>query len=167
MAGRKRLRDIASEKATDYWAGSTWLYRTTVLNGAGAAELRATVVPGDDNEFEVLYASIVNLDTVTRTCTVRIDDPDGNFICALATASIAPASALSAPVVGGGAATDNTGGRRHIVSGTMSLLFRVISAAGSQDAVFAVACRVRGTIPTVTSTFSEGGSETISTNRFF
>ncbi len=142
----------------DYWDGATWVYHSQIAHEAaqGAGTISWLVVPGAGNEMEVLYGHLRNTDTVDRSGAVTIEDDAGAEIVSLQRGTITAAVRAAFPVAPA-ASSDESGGGRYIVSGTMRLLALVAAVADGQESEFGLACRIRGGVPTVT----ESGQGTI------
>jgi len=149
----------------DSWpAGATWLYRSNVANdAAGASDITWLVVPGEGSELIVIAASIQNLDTVARTLSIVLEtDTAGETIAPLVASVSTAASATRvwpvATVIGDNGAISGSG-MPLIVSGPMRILATASAIALSQDAEFTILARIKGAVPTVTTT--GGGTEVV------
>ncbi len=137
----------------DYWDGALWVYHGDITNGgAGAGQQIYVVQPGVGNELEVLYGELFMGDTVSRAITVTIEDALGQELTRLLSLTANAASfhcfpAADPPTVGD---TQASAGTRFIVAGAMEFRGLATPVAVSQDTAFAVACRIRGGIPSVT-----------------
>jgi len=151
----------------DYWDGATWIYRAQITNGAGGSgTIEFQIVPGVGNEFELLYATLTNGDTSSRTPLVAILEPSGQVLTDLWGTSISAGSRVGFPVTDevSDSAVLNAGAH-IIVSGDCQLLFRLSSVAASQDFIMGIAGRIRGGLPTVTEVGNSTPTITISTER--
>ncbi len=143
----------------DYWDGALWIYQADITNDASdAANHTYTIVPGTGNEMEILYGNIFNGDTVARNTGVRLMDGANTLGWLTQFGSSTGAGIYRMfPAVN---ISDNfpiTGGKsRLFMAGTMELEAIVTAVAISQDSAFAVVCRIRGGVPTVTETASAG-----------
>lgn len=145
-----------SESDGTYWEGATWVYHTTITNGAGGGgTIEFTIVPGAGTELEILYGEIINGDTVARTCKVHILDDDDNRLGIIQSKSVSAAVHLPFPT-NGTADLAELGTTRLIVSREMKIYVAVESVAASQDATLALVCRIRGALPAV----AEAGNST-------
>lgn len=150
----------------EYWSGGTWIYHVQITNGAGGSgTVSVTVVPGDGNEFDVLYGGIINGDSTNRTLRAEIlDESGGNTLGRLARLSAGAGTALSFPATDEQANDNSSGaGARYTVSGSMAFLMTGAAIAASQDLTFGVACRIRGGIPTATEVGQSTPTITVNT----
>ena len=151
----------------DYWDGAVWVYSSTIANDSdGSGALTWNVVPGAGNEMELLYGTLNNLDTSSRSGNIHIQTPATAFILQVLIPrgfSIGASDWVSFPSIDE-VATDGAGNPgRMIISGTMALAAELLSVAASQDGVLTLAARIRGGVPTVTNS-GQGTSPTITVN---
>ncbi len=154
----------------DYWDGANWIYEVNIANDdQGAANIAVEIVPGAGNEMELLYAGLQQLDTVGRTISILIEDDTDNIIAILSELSLTENQRIHLPMSNNEASTArvSSAGARLIISGNQVLRFQVASVALSQDAKFAVVCRIRGGVPTVTETGGGVIVVTINTEKVF
>lgn len=117
--------------------------------------------------MQVLYGTLLNLDTVSRNGNVRIADGSGNVIGALLGGvldSVAISANDSVPIPGA-AATSTTGQPqqgRFIVGGSLEILATLASVADGQESDFSLVTRIRGRVPTVVE--AGGGTPTVTIN---
>lgn len=151
----------------DYWEGGTWIFSAKITNdgsNSGTHEYDCTLAAGD--EMEVLYGSIHNLDSSTRTALGLVEDTDDNEIGIFLTSNaISAGFSNSFPQVHAPGDSRSFAAKRFILSGTMNLHMQLASVAVSQDSRFAVVCRLRGDPPTVTLTSPTNATELIETNQ--
>lgn len=151
----------------DTWpGGATYVRRTTITNqaGQGASNVELIFTPaGEGEEFEILYGSILNGDTVGRQCRAEIDDGTSDesiarvFLETVSGGAVSAFPAADAP----GDGTMLAAGARLLISGPMRLRLMVVSVADGQDATFAIVLRLRGSnAPTMTTVGA--GTETVS-----
>lgn len=167
LKGQARLAKIADAKRTDYWGGSTWVYNSTILNAALGAQT-VTVIPGEDNEMELLYGSMFNLTGGNITGTVRIRDPDGNQLLILYRGVSNSSNALGWPTNSN--STTNAlpaAGSRFLISGEMKLELEMGAVPDTKSVEYSVVGRVRGEAPTVVEDGAGVFVPTVRTNRFF
>ncbi len=157
----------------DYWEGAIWVFQARILNdGSNAGDHVYAVSPGVGNELEVLYGNIINSDSGSaRNASIDIDD-GSNLLTRVLTLSTPVANAdvsfFSAP---GNASSGNslvgiTSGK-IMIAGGMRLVATVFALAVNQDSFFAIACRIRGGLPTVTFTSPTDATETVNPNQVF
>lgn len=154
----------------DYWEGATWVYYANITNdGSNSGSHIYVVVPGAGNEMEVLYGEVDNDDTSTRSVFGTIEDDSGNLLYRIIPDAMAATAgtAISFPVTDEVGADAGGASRRLFVSGTMALRFTVGAVAVSQDTAFAIVCRIRGSVPTVTLISPTNAVEVVDTNRVF
>lgn len=149
--------------------GATWVYHAQITNGAGGSgTCSVSIVPGGGNELEIMYGLVTNGDTTTRTGRVLLRDDGGRIISEILRFAIPGGQTVNFPVTdeisGNGA---SSGFVRLIVTGTMDVFMSVDAVAASQDATFAIACRIRGGLPTVTEVGQSTPTITINTERIF
>jgi len=147
-------------ETTDSWpAGATFIFNILIANeaaqGAGNIELIYTAEEG--TEFEVLFGTILNADTVARDVSARIDTgTSGEDLIQLENQSMGAGATLGFPKSHtGGASALGANAGRYLVSGPMRLRLLVESVADGQDARFRGALRLKGQAPT-RSTVGQG-----------
>ncbi len=147
----------------------TWVYEVDIINGDADGEVSAIIVPGAGNEFEVLYGTIFNGDSVNRVTEALVQDDDDNRIgWIMRAATVNAGHFIGFPIYGAG--TTNRGGEsnRWIISGGMKLKLSMAAVGATDDVNFAIACRIRGGSPTVTEAFTgSGGTITINKEQVF
>ncbi len=145
--------------------GNVWVYHADIVNdNTNSGNHIYSVVPGDGNAMEILYGSLLNGDTSTRTGNVWIQDAaGGNQITRLLNETLGAGALRSFPTIGIGDAVEAQGGR-FFVYGNMALRGEVLAVATDQDSAFALAALVRGALPTVTLTSPTSAVETVNTN---
>src|SRR3990167_6669521 len=112
-------------ETTDSWpAGATFMFHINVANevAAGASDIELIYSPGEGNEFEVLYGTIINADTVARATQVLIDTGTSgeNLAILLTTLSTGAGSARGFPSmtrVAANSVWDEAYSTRWLVSG--------------------------------------------------
>ena len=145
----------------EYWDGETLVYRVKIENGGGGGgAIRVEIVPGVGNEAEFLYGTIENGDTSSRTGSATFQDPSGNGLGNLQSASIGAGGGTNVPTSSNQMITS---GARLIVSGEAKLILQVAGVAAGQDALFGFALRVRGGVPTITEVGNSTPTITIET----
>ena len=165
-----------SNTGEDWPAGQTWVFQGTVAEDAtaGTHVCSLTVTPGAGNEFQVLYGLIIGGATATAQLYSIFIDDGTNVISYIQNAF---SSTNSGATIGVGDntlsasanLTDELGlPSNPIVSGTMRLRMQVQTVAVSVTSTFAVACRIKGTVPTATLADPIGTPVlTTNTNRVF
>ncbi len=154
----------------EYWAGALWIYQANITNdGSNSGSHIYDVVPGAGNEFEVLYGRLSNDDTAGRNGSVTIEGEASLPVSTLLRrASIGANTHRNFPVAAAPAdLSEASAGTRFIVAGTMTITAILEAVAVSQDSAFAIVCRIRGRLPTVTLTSPTDAVETIDTNQVF
>lgn len=158
----------------EYWSGATWVLRAIITNDACCSGTHNyAVVPGEGSEMEILYGTTTNADSAGRVASVRILDADGgNVLTSFGELTITAGERFPFPSSDGSLSGTHTeiaarAGNRYTVSGTMALEFNIAAIAVNQDSRFAVVCRIRGSVPTVTLTSPSGATEAVSTNKVF
>src|SRR3990167_5169346 len=131
-------------------AGATFLFDILIANeaAAGAGNIELIYTAGEGTEFEVLYGSIFNEDTVARTGRAIIDDGTNLIVEVAQRASIANGTYRGYPSAQ--VSVDNgpsAAGVRFLVSGPMRLRLVVESVADGQDARFTGVLRIKGQPP--------------------
>lgn len=150
----------------DYWDGANWVFEADITNdGSNSGNHVYTITVGAGNELEILYGNILNGDTSARTASAVIDD--GSTTTAFMESLSLGAGAQAGFPHANAAGTIETGPTRFIVAGTMRIVVTVASVATSQDTALAIACRIRGGIPTVVLTSPTDAVEVVNTNRVF
>ncbi len=137
----------------EYWDGATWHYHCNIANGVGSGgtiQWDVEVPVGD--EMELLYGMLTNGDTSTRTGRVYIVEATDNIMVYFQNGSLTAGLTRPFPAI----VTDLAVGARYILSGGMKLIAHVVAVASTENATLAVACRIRGGVPTV----SESGQDT-------
>ncbi len=161
----------------DYWAGATWVYADIITNdGSNSGNHTRSIVPGDGNEMELLYGLLFNGDASARAAKVVIGTGGGtpnftgfaNVMYLLLPTGLNLAATTPTPFpvsddVGSGGASGQ--GARHVISSSMELFSQINSIAVSKPTRFAVACRIRGGIPTVTLTSPTDATEAVDINQ--
>lgn len=155
-----------------YWDGALWVYHADITNnGSNSGNHTYAVVPGAGNEMEVLYGLILNGDASNRTAGVLIKDGAGGNIISRILSSFTLNAGISHayPVADERSATGAgiNAGARIIIGGTIELSATFASIAVSQDTAFAIVCRIRGGLPTVTLTSPTDAVEVVNTNQVF
>lgn len=167
LAARSFLRQqtgrlLKPNQDLGYWGGVSWLFNGTIVNAAGASGTHTyRFNPGEDNEFEILYGTLRNGDTSSRSSFNSIQSllPVNRIVADLTPRSFAVAAAGFMPIMANDEVANNGGHRmqRPIVSGSnMVLDIALASVAANQDTAVTVMLRVRGDAPTVTMT---GGAD--------
>lgn len=139
-----------SDAEGSYWDGQLWEYRGDVENdAAGASAITFTITIPVGSEAEILYGLVINQDVAGRTTNAQILESGGGLM-----ADIFPELSLAAgarrPILALAVQNSGVGNmQRTIVGGGMTILVTVAAVALSQDAVFAVVMRIRGSVPTV------------------
>ncbi len=149
----------------EYWDGALWVYQADITSDAmDAGDHIYTVVPGAGNELEVLYGSLFNGDTSSRAANIQANDGT-NLIKHLGNESLGAGTFLPIFSVGPSNTADTILAMgRLILAGTLQLVAQVSAVAVNQDTAFALVCRIRGAIPTVTEAMS-AGTPVVSINR--
>ncbi len=156
----------------DYWEGATWVYQADITNDGSNSGLQSyEVTPGAGNEFYIMYGYLHNGDAAGRTGNVLILSGTGgehltNLISSDATVGAADRRNFPAH---GDANTDdrNSQPSMPIVSGTMTVLATMGAVAVNQDTQFAITCRIRGAVPTVTLVGPTDAVKTVNVNQVY
>lgn len=147
-----------------YWDGATWVYRATITNdGSNSGNHIYNISPGEGNEMEFLYGTVLNGDTATRTIHIEIDDGSDDQV--MVNYTISTAAGIRAHVFPTVANENRPNMTRYILSGPMRLRLSVLALATSENSEIGIACRIRGNVPTVTLTSPTDAVEVVSTNR--
>lgn len=154
--------------------GALFVYRSTVINGAGGGgDCSVTLSPGEGNEFELYFGTISHNDATASNVDVHIRDEDNNVqaylydidsvtqnsVCQFPTA---PAAAATA-----GNAGDSPAATRFIISGTMDLYMAAVAIDASEGTTNTICGRIFGGMPTVTESGNSTPTITITTERVY
>lgn len=169
----KRVRDIAARKDLEFWGGSTWVYKARIVNPAAPAsqDMIWTIIPGEDNELEILYGGMFNGDTSARNHEVVITDDDGNWLSSPSEDNVAILNAgarrgFPMAEARNAATTGAASGNRYFVSGAMQIVATFFGVGAADDCEFSIVCRVRGERPATTEEPIDG-TITVLKEKFF
>lgn len=152
-----------------FWEGAVWVYHADIVNdGSNSGNHIYSIVPGGGNEMEILYGQLVNGDTSARVATIMIDD-GANQITRFLALTLGAGGVHGFPISNVVTAAGAGSGPyvRLIVAGSMRLRANVDAIAVSENTGLAIACRIRGGIPTVTLTSPTDAVETVNMNQVF
>ncbi len=135
----------------EYWDGALWVYHADITrDGSTSGTDTIDIVPGAGNEMEVLYGMISHDDGTGRQVRAAIStDNVAERITYLAN-GVVTSSFMDFPQEG--ASGNESGPSRKVVAGPMTLRLTIESLAVGKKAIYAVVCRIRGAVPTVTVT---------------
>ncbi len=151
----------------NYWEGATWVYHADIVNdGSNSGNHVYTVVPGVGNELEVLFGSVLNGDTASRTVQFSWNTAiSGGEVLEFYGLSLGAGLRMALFPSDGQADQPIMG--RHILSGGMSLSISVSAVAVNQDSALGFVGRLRGSIPMVTLTSPTDAVETVNITQVF
>lgn len=130
-------------------------YRRKCTNDASnAGNQSVKLEPAADSIVILDFASIVNHDTVNRTCTIYLYTAGGNLVAKLVTGSIAANEMLSYEL---GYSTDALY-KKLVLTDAFELLLTAEAIAVSEDADFFMLYQVVGDNPTITETGPTGST---------
>lgn len=149
----------------DRW--TTWVFQGTVGEDStvGTHNSSLTVTPGAGNEMQLLYGRIQGGAGAANLLTITIDDGT-NVIHRIADSlSLASGQYFNFPnsLAPAAQAIGNPMPASNIISGTMRWIAQISTATVSLTHTFAVACRIKGALPTATLADSLG-TPTLTTN---
>ena len=155
----------------EWWDGGTWCYFATRTNDASNAGVHTwEIQPGAGNEMELLGGHFFHDSADALALAVRVTDDEDNNLYLLLPWNVTASQSQYQPFP----ATDEMGGngaalvQRLIISGTMKIRITHTTNIGtSKKTQIGLACRIRGTLPTVTSTGPTGSTESVSKNQVF
>jgi hypothetical protein len=155
----------AQEPRLTWPAGATWVYHTVGIQsnaGGGNGIVNFAIDEGNEVIFQRIIIGPDNYGAARSiTVTVRDETPAnvaiwGSLSMDNQTLSI-PASALAAA----NAIQDTTGDLSRLVTGAMTLRVTAVALAQNETLTIGIAARIRGAIPTVTTTGSTGTWEIV------
>jgi len=164
--GLNRWIAVGQFESNDF--GATWVFQGTVLEDATAGThiSSLTVTPGAGNEMQLLYFDILAGAGAANITGVFIRDAvGGNIIARLVNGlSLASGQFISGPSTGAAVANNVLNVVSPIkISGAMAFILQISTATVSLTHTFAVACRIKGALPTATLADSVG-VPTLTTN---
>ncbi len=147
-----------------YWDGALWVFHADITrDGSTTGTDTIDIVPGEGDEMEVLYGEISHDDPASRQVRATISDAaGGNRMVNLMSQAITN-SFVNFPQEG--TAGTEAGTTRRFMAGPMSLRLTAESLAVLKKAVYAVVCRIRGGVPTVTVVKPADSTLSTNTNR--
>lgn len=158
----------------EFWEGATFVYRSTIINGAGGGgDCSVLLVPGQGNEFELMYGTIAHNDATASNIDVHIRDEDNNIqaylydVDAVTQNSVCQFPTAPQAAATGGNAADSPAATRFVISGTMNLFMAAIAIDASEGTTNTIVGRYRGDLPTITETGNSTPTITITTERSY
>lgn len=154
--------------------GALFVYRSTVINGAGGGgDCSVTLTPGAGNEFELYFGRISHNDATASNIDVHIRDEDDNVQAALYDVDAVTQNSIcqfpTAPAAAGtaGNAGDSPAATRFIISGTMDLFMNAVAIDASEGTTNTLVGRVYGGMPAVVESGNSTPTITITTERVY
>lgn len=158
----------------EYFSGQTFVYRSTVINGAGGGgDTSVAIDPDRGNEFALIQGSISHDDATASTINALVRDEDDNtqigMIDALAavtqnSVNYFPSGIGTIPATGG-----NQSGIPHplLVSGDMDIFTNAVAIDLSEGSTHTFVLRLRGRVPIITEVGNSTPTITITTERTY
>ncbi len=150
-----------------FWPrGATWIYQAAITNdGTNAGNHVYTVLAGEGNEFEILYGSLFNGDTVSLNGSSFIDDGTNRGPYVAGILSIGAGAYMPIPSLQESSSNTSVQNPRLLVSGPMRLVTVLEGVNTLDDSAFFMALRIYGGQPTVTLTSPTDATEVVNTDR--